>query len=98
MTANNRKEAMSNVDNIISNRAGSHGIFTETADVTQYFKELMRARPGWANLSPVQRESMDMIVTNMSRVLSGDPNFAEHWEKIETYAHLSFIELRSSGA
>jgi hypothetical protein len=35
-----------------------------------------------------QREALEMIAHKISRILAGDPHFADHWTDISGYARL----------
>lgn len=72
----------------IEDRENSHGDYKVQAGFSQQLKGAMRNHPGWINLNDCQRESMDMIAVKMSRVLTGDPNTADHWTDIAGYATL----------
>jgi hypothetical protein len=47
-------------------------------------------------MTMVQDEALSMIVMKISRILTGDPNHADHWADIAGYATLIANEL--SGA
>ena len=53
----------------------------------------MRLMPGWKNLLPHQRESLDMIQHKISRILNGDPNIVDSWADIAGYAHIVAIRI-----
>jgi hypothetical protein len=42
----------------------------------------------YGQLSAVQKEALDMICSKISRILSGNPDFPDHWLDIEGYARL----------
>ena len=56
-----------------------------------------RARKGLPYLSATQLESMDLILTKIARILSGDPNEPDHWRDIEGYARLANKEEDNAG-
>lgn len=80
------------VDKTLEDRRSTHGDFLDHATATQHLKMVMHDHPGWDNLDVMQREALDMIAHKIGRVLSGDPNFADHWHDIQGYARL--IEVR----
>ncbi len=69
-------------------RQSTHGDFADHARTTQLLKTVMHNQPGWSSLNAMQRESLDMIVHKIGRVLSGNPNHADHWHDIQGYAKL----------
>lgn len=85
-----RREAVARreVAEVTAVRGSTHGDFTDNGIIMQGLKDLMRTRPGWARLSPHQREALDMIQHKIGRILSGDPNYADHWLDIEGYARI----------
>lgn len=80
---------MAALETMLAERASRHGDFTEQARVSQAFKAVAEASPGWQRLSPVQREGTAMILHKLSRVLAGDPNFRDHWDDIAGYARIT---------
>ena len=44
---------------------------------------------GYDRLSPVQREAVDMICLKLSRIISGQSHFRDHWDDIAGYARLA---------
>lgn len=73
---------------ILNERQKTHGSYESNARLSQRFRAFMRAEPGWDKLSDVQRQSLDEISIKIGRILSGDPNFGEHWKDISGYALL----------
>jgi hypothetical protein len=87
LTAQSRDTEMAN-DVLLPNRAATHGCFTLNAEISQHFKEYARQCKGWADCSDVQRESIDQIFLKLSRILSGQPSFLDHWVDLEGYSKL----------
>tara|TARA_R110000796_G_scaffold9084_1_gene31252 strand:- start:27 stop:287 length:261 start_codon:yes stop_codon:yes gene_type:complete len=77
---------MSDVKDTLDQREKQHGDYLKVATVAQSIKDALDWQQG--KLSPVQRESLDMIVTKMARIVCGDPNIIDHWLDIEGYARL----------
>jgi len=74
---------------LLAEREQTHGNFNATALIAQRFKDISKSTPNWnANLTDVQRESLEGIFTKIARILSGDPNHPDHWRDIEGGAHL----------
>lgn len=74
---------------LLSTRATTHGSFASNAHISQDLRRYFRDQAGWHLLSEVQRESLDMVATKISRILSGNPNHADHWGDIAGYATLA---------
>ena len=77
------------IDPPIGERHETHGDYTNTAQVSQHLKTTIRNARNWARLSNDKRESLDMIMTKVSRIMSGEPNEPDHWLDIEGYARLA---------
>ncbi len=76
------------VQETLDERQSTHGDFADHARVTQMLKTVIQNQPGWKNLNAMQRESLDMIVHKIGRILAGNPNHADHWHDIQGYAKL----------
>jgi hypothetical protein len=85
------KEAQS-IEGLLAERGKTHGRFATNAQLSQHLKDLFRSAPGWPAMSDVQREALDCIALKVSRILSGDSRFADHWDDIAGYARLGGSE------
>lgn len=74
---------------LLAERGKTHGRFEDNARVAQDLKVVFRAQEGWGNLSLVHREALDMFAGKVSRILSGQGGFADHWDDIAGYAKLA---------
>ncbi len=72
---------------VLNDRQKTHGDFKDTAKIARKLKAVVFVYGD--DLSPVQNESLDMICTKISRILSGNPNDADHWKDIAGYATLA---------
>lgn len=73
---------------LLNERDKTHGGFRINSSVSQRIKDIIRGEPTYANLSAPQKESLDMIAHKISRIIAGDPNFADHWDDLAGYAKL----------
>lgn len=73
---------------LLEERQHTHGTFEDNAIISQSFKRMFRAGPGWNMLSDIEREAMDMIALKFSRILSGKSMSKQHWEDVVGYAKL----------
>lgn len=78
-----------NTNDLLQDRGKTHGSWEENASTSQRLKDVMRTSKGWQNCSPEQQEALDLICTKLSRILSGSPNFKDHWDDIAGYATLA---------
>lgn len=76
---------------ILAERGPRYGPFSDNATIAQTLKEIYRQAPNWDKLSPVQRETMDLIALKQSRILStgADPAYRDNWDDIAGYATLA---------
>lgn len=82
-----------NVVTITDERGKQYGDFTTQGEIAQDFKAYMRGQPGWSRLRPHQRESLDMIMHKVSRILNGNPNHKDSWVDIAGYAHIVAVRI-----
>lgn len=81
------------IDAIITERGSRYGKFKDGAEIMQELKDVMREADGWRNLTPSQREAIDMIQHKIGRILNGDPTYDDSWKDIAGYATLIVNEL-----
>ena len=75
-------------EEILKERGKTHGDFTDNARVMQGLKNVIWREDGWAKLTDVQREALEMILHKCGRIISGNPNEPDHWQDIAGYAKL----------
>lgn len=80
-------------EQLITERGSRYGKFKDGAAIMQELKFVMREVDGWHNLTPSQREALDMIQHKIGRILNGDPNYDDSWKDIAGYATLIVNEL-----
>jgi hypothetical protein len=76
------------IDKLIVAREKTHGPYSVKAKIIQNLKCAMETTNGWHGLNDMQRESLHMIAHKIGRILSGDPNVADHWDDVAGYARL----------
>lgn len=84
----NRAAAGEERDPLLAHREHTHGKFTDTAMMAQSLKQIIKGSVGYANLTAIQRESLDQTCTKLARICSGNPDEPEHWKDIAGYAGL----------
>lgn len=65
-------------------------------DYSVRYEEIMHALEGsgnWPKLSAGQRTGLRQIVHKIARILTGNPDFADHWEDIAGYAEAVVTEV-----
>ena len=88
--------ATTGIDATVEERGNRYGAFKDGADIMQELKSVMRSTPNWSNLTPSQREALEMIQHKVGRILNGDPNYTDSWHDIKGYAHLIEEELNGN--
>ena len=76
------------IQETLRSRGNIHGDFAKGSKVMQDLKSTAHCAPNWNLLSPSQKESIEMILHKVGRVLCGDPNHVDHWHDIAGYATL----------
>ena len=84
------------IDATVEERGNRYGAFKDGADIMQELKSVMRSTRNWSNLTPSQREALEMIQHKVGRILNGDPNYTDSWHDIKGYAHLIEEELNGN--
>jgi hypothetical protein len=80
-------------EKILNEREGQYGNYAFVSSVAQNLKQALRLGVGWNELTGVQKESLELIATKLSRVVSGNPNWKDSWEDIGGYAQLVVDDL-----
>lgn len=77
------------IDKTIKERGSVHGCYRDQCGVAETIEAAMRAGKNWASLNPCQMQAMKMIAVKIARILTGDPDFSDHWHDIAGYATLA---------
>lgn len=75
-------------------RQSVHGDFALNARISQDLKQLFCKYDGYSGLSDIARESLDLIATKLSRILSSGQGHADNWHDIAGYATLAEREVQ----
>lgn len=84
---------MKTIEEILKERAATHGSFKDHAECTQAFKSILHNSKNWGVMSPRQKEALEMIVHKFGRILCGDPNVHDHWDDVGGYNRLVIEDL-----
>lgn len=80
---------------LVTERGKTHGDFADHARITQRLKDVIlveqvkRTRRGQPRLTDTQKESLDMILHKIGRIVAGEPGFPDHWDDIAGYAKIA---------
>lgn len=80
---------------ILTQRGKTHGNYKLVATTSNLLKESIRATPCYNNLSMEVKESLDMILHKISRVVNGNAYFNDHWQDIIGYSQLILDSIQS---
>lgn len=76
-------------DPLLQEREKTHGSFAINAKISQTLKNTFSdAHYKGVGMPDAQIEALDMIALKLSRILSGQANFKDHWDDIAGYAKL----------
>lgn len=74
---------------ILNEREKTHGPFSYNAQKSQEIKDLFKKSAYWDDFRPEHKEALDMIALKLSRILSGQADYFDHWKDISGYASLA---------
>lgn len=77
------------IEKTLATRHNTHGNFADGAKISQALCSVLRTGINWQVMDAPQHESLEMIAHKMARIVSGNPDFADHWHDIGGYAKLS---------
>jgi hypothetical protein len=84
----------SNIENVIKDRSLTSGDWLDTARCARRIKEIiadeirLRKERGQSDLAPTQLEALDMITHKEARIITGYPNYDDHWDDLAAYSLL----------
>ena len=73
---------------VLEERGLRYGTFLKRAIIAQRLKAVMADTPNWIAINDDMAESLEMIAHKISRILGGDPMYADSWVDIAGYAQL----------
>jgi hypothetical protein len=76
------------IGDTLKERGERYGNFTDHAIISQGMKKTMSDCEGWDYLTTDKKESLEMIVHKIARILNGEPNYHDNWHDIAGYATL----------
>lgn len=75
-------------DPLLRERQSTHGSFADNAVISQTLKAAFK-KHNKGPINMIHAEALDMIALKLSRVLSGQAMFKDHWDDIAGYAKLA---------
>jgi hypothetical protein len=74
---------------MLDSKSKTHGKYSDVSTIAQTLKDIVRSSPNWLSLTDKQAESLEMICSKISRIVSGDPSQQDHWVDVAGYALLA---------
>lgn len=68
------------VSEITAARGSTHGDYMAMSALIQATKDLWRGSSNWGRLHSGQKEALELIATKVGRILTGDPEYKDHWD------------------
>lgn len=81
-------DPVTGIEATLKERGSRYGNFAEQGRIEQNIKRAFADSPNWATLKPDSKSALEMIATKISRILKGDPEYADSWHDIIGYAKL----------
>ena len=84
------QKEVTKVDAILDARAENYGKFIDGAEIMQMLKRMVHGyiENRGTQLAFDQRESIDMIIHKLGRIINGNPDHVDSWRDIAGYATL----------
>ena len=79
---------MESMNDILEERGKRYGDFVTQSMISQELKVVAARGVSFGGFRPYQAEGMSMILHKISRIVNGDPDYADSWRDIEGYAKL----------
>jgi len=79
---------MKNIKDTIQERSSQYGNYSGQSTISQALKNVMRSSKNWSTLTHDKKESLEMIVHKIARIINGNSNNFDSWHDIEGYAAL----------
>ena len=85
-----------NITELLKERRTRCGDFRGHAAITQAIKNAFHASWNWGDMTPSQKEAMEMVAHKFARILNGDPNYLDSWVDCVGYLQLVINELEGT--
>lgn len=76
---------------VLKERGSRYGNYLEQTTIIKNIENAIHesgAGVAWIDMEADQKDALYMIIVKMSRILNGDPDYADNWEDIAGYATL----------
>lgn len=83
---------MAEIDETLVERGNRYGNYLDQTTIIKNIEtaihESGNAGIAWLDMESDQKDALYMIIVKMSRILNGDPDYADNWRDIAGYATL----------
>lgn len=79
---------MADIEDTLQERGKNYGNYREQTTISKNIKEAMQERAKYWEMESDQQDALEMIAVKMSRIVNGDPDYADNWADIAGYATL----------
>lgn len=77
------------IKKVLDHRGSTHGDFAHGAVISQRLKLALAGGVNWETMDVVQREALEAVMGKLARIVTGDPNFIDHYRDIIGYTQLA---------
>ena len=81
---------MTNINDTLTERGSKYGSFSDNGKLAQELKQVLRQQQGWDRLNPIMQEALDLTCMKWSRIINGDPFYADNWHDASGYMTLVY--------
>ena len=81
---------------LLEQRGQNYGDFSGQASISQGLKDVARNGVQYDSLKPFQKESVEMILHKIARIVNGNPIYIDSWRDIIGYSQLVVDELNQT--
>ena len=81
---------------LLEQRGQNYGDFSGQASISQGLKDVARNGVQYDSLKPFQKESVEMILHKIARIVNGNPNYIDSWKDIIGYSQLVVDKLNKT--
>lgn len=82
-----------NIDETLNERGTRYGEFSKNADLSQSLKQTLHKAPNWNELPNYMKESLEMVMHKISRLLNGDFTYEDNVVDMLGYTQLMLDEM-----
>lgn len=86
--ANATRDEWLGITDTLKQRGARYGDFATGSALAVNLKRMLRAHANHARLHAGHQQALDIIMDKVSRIINGDPLYADNWHDIAGYATL----------